>query len=116
TERLGAEAFYVVRRWRHGLARAKEIEWKALKDATLVSLPTDSRTRLIIDGAAATAGFTFRHAVTVNQFATLYSFVRNGLGLTIVPDLARPPTHDSELVMRPLVRPRVSREIGIIRL
>jgi DNA-binding transcriptional LysR family regulator len=52
----------------------------------------------------------------VNQFATLYSFVRNGLGLTIVPDRALPPAHDPELVMRPLVRPRVSREIGIIRL
>jgi DNA-binding transcriptional LysR family regulator len=116
TESLGAEAFYVVLPLRHRLARAKEIELKALKDATLVSLPTDSRTRLIIDGAAATAGFTFRHAVTVNQFATLYSFVRNGLGLTIVPDRALPPAHDPELVMRPLVRPRVSREIGIIRL
>jgi DNA-binding transcriptional LysR family regulator len=116
TESLGAEAFYVVLPVRHRLARAKEIELKALKDATLVSLPTDSRTRRIIDGAAATAGFTFRHAVTVNQFATLYSFVRNGVGLTIVPDRALPLAHDLELVSRPLVRPRVSREIGIVRL
>jgi len=116
TESLGAEAFYVVLPLRHRLARAKEIELKALKDATLVSLPTDSRTRRIIDGAAATAGFTFRHVVTVNQFATLYSFVRNGVGLTIVPDRARPPAQDPELVSRPLVRPRVSREIGIVRL
>jgi DNA-binding transcriptional LysR family regulator len=116
TESLGAEAFYVVVPLRHRLARAKEIELKALKDATLVSLPTDSRTRRIIDGAAATAGFTFRHVVTVSQFATLYSFVRNGVGLTIVPDRARPPAHDPELVSRPLVRPRVSREIGIVRL
>jgi DNA-binding transcriptional LysR family regulator len=116
TESLGAEAFYVVLPLRHRLARAKEIELKALKDATLVSLPTDSRTRRIIDGAAATAGFTFRHVVTVNQFATLYSFVRNGVGLTIVPDRALPPPHDPELVSRPLVRPRVSREIGIVRL
>jgi DNA-binding transcriptional LysR family regulator len=116
TESLGAEAFYVVMPLRNPLARAKEIELKALKDATLVSLPTDSRTRLIIDGAAATAGFTFRHVVTVNQFATLYSFVRNGVGLTIVPDRARPPAHDPELVSRPLVRPRMSREIGILRL
>jgi DNA-binding transcriptional LysR family regulator len=81
-----------------------------------VSLPTDSRTRRIIDGAAATAGFTFRHAVTVNQFATLYSFVRNGVGLTVVPEGARPPAHDPELVSRQLIRPRVSREIGIVRL
>jgi DNA-binding transcriptional LysR family regulator len=114
TESLGAEAFYVVLPLRHRLARAKEIELKALKDATLVSLPTDSRTRRIIDGAA--AGFTFRHIVTVNQFVTLYSFVRNGVGLTIVPDHAGPPAHDPELVSRPLVRPRLSREIGIVRL
>jgi DNA-binding transcriptional LysR family regulator len=116
TESLGAEAFYVVLPSRHRLARAKEIELKALKDATLVSLPTDSRTRRIIDGAAATVRFTFRHAVTVNQFATLYSFVRNGVGLTIVPESARPPAHDPELVSRQLIRPRVSREIGIVRL
>jgi DNA-binding transcriptional LysR family regulator len=116
TESLGAEAFYVVLPSRHKLARAKEIELKALKDAPFVSLPTDSRTRQIIDGAAATAGFTFRHAVTVGQFATLYSFVRNGVGLTIVPERARPLTHDPELVSRPLIRPRISREIGIVRL
>jgi DNA-binding transcriptional LysR family regulator len=87
-----------------------------MRDATLVSLPAESRTRRIIDGAAATAGFSFRHAVTVNQFATLYSFVRNGVGVTIVPDGARPPASDRELVTRALVRPRVSREIGIVRL
>jgi len=116
TENLGTEAFYVVLPSRHRLARAKEIELKALKDATLVSLPTDSRTRRIIDGAAATVGFTFRHAVTVNQFATLYSFVRNGVGLTVVPEGARPPAHDPDLVSRPLIRPRVSRNIGIVRL
>jgi DNA-binding transcriptional LysR family regulator len=115
TESLGDEAFYVVLPSRHRLARKKEIELKALKDATLVSLPTDSRTRRIIDGVAATAGFSFRHAVTVNQFATLYNFVRNGVGLTIVPDGARPPANDRELVSRPLIRPRVSREIGIVR-
>jgi len=51
----------------------------------------------------------------VNQFATLYSFVRNGVGLTIVPEGAR-PMQDRELVSRPLIRPRISREVGIIRL
>jgi DNA-binding transcriptional LysR family regulator len=115
TESLGAEAFYVVLPSRHRLSRAKEIELKALKDAALVSLPSDARTRRIVDGAAATAGFTFRHVVTVNQFATLFSFVRNGVGVTIVPEGAR-PARDRELVSRPLIRPRLSREIGIIRL
>ena len=116
TESLGVEAFSVVLPAKHRLSSKKAIELSALKNATLVSLPADSRTRRIIDGAAATAGFSFRHAVTVNQFATLYNFVRHGVGLTIVPDAARPPANDRELVSRALVRPRVSREIGIIRL
>jgi DNA-binding transcriptional LysR family regulator len=115
TESLGAEAFYVVLPSRHKLSRAKEIELKALKNVTLVSLPSDARTRRILDGAAATAGFSFRHSITVNQFATLYSFVRNGAGLTVVPDLARPLANDRGLISRPLIRPRISREIGIIR-
>ena len=116
TESLGAEAFSVVLPAKHRLASKKAIELTALRDATLVSLPAESRTRRIIDGAAATAGFAFHHAVIVHQFATLYSFVRNGVGLTIVPEGARPPASDRELVSRALVRPRVSREIGIVRL
>ena len=116
TQRLGAETFHVVLPARHRLARAKEIELKALRNAVLVSLPTDSRTRRLIDGAAATAGFSFRHAITVNLFATLYSLVRSGAGLTIVPHGAGPPVADRALVSRPLVRPRISREIGIVRI
>jgi DNA-binding transcriptional LysR family regulator len=51
----------------------------------------------------------------VNQFATLFSFVRNGVGLTIVPGGARPSADDRMLISRLLTRPRVSREIGIVR-
>jgi DNA-binding transcriptional LysR family regulator len=116
TESLRAEAFCVVLPSRHRLARAKEIELKALRGSTLVSLTTESRTRRIIDGAAATAGFSFRHAITVSQFTTLYAFVRNGIGLTVVPQGACPPANDRELASRPLIRPRLSREVGIVRL
>ena len=56
-----------------------------------------------------------RHSITVNQFATLYSFVRNGAGLTVVLDLARPLANDRGLISRPLIRPRISRDMGIIR-
>jgi hypothetical protein len=52
TESLGREAFYVVLPSRHGLSRAKEIELRALMNITPVLLPSDSRTRRILDGAA----------------------------------------------------------------
>jgi DNA-binding transcriptional LysR family regulator len=56
-----------------------------LTDFPLVSLPYESRTRRIIDGAAATAGHTLHHVAMVTQFATMMSFVRAGVGIAIVP-------------------------------
>jgi len=77
------------------------------KEHPLVSLPSDARTRRILDNAASTADFAFRHRITKNQFATLYSFVRNDAGLTVAPDLARPSANDRELISRPLIPTRV---------
>src|SRR5262249_5704560 len=50
-----------------------------------VSLPYESRTRRIVDGAAAAAGYTLQHAATVTQFATMMSLVRAGVGIAIIP-------------------------------
>jgi len=98
----------------HPLARKRQIEFRALKDIALVSLPVRSRTRRLIDAAATAAGFTLRHAVTVGLPLTLFNLVAGGVGAAIVPAGA-PPTR-KDLVSRPLVRPSLSSEIGIIRL
>ena len=67
------------------LARSSKIEFKSLKDVALVSLPIGSGTRRLVDGAAAAAGFTLRHAVTVGLPITVFNFVRRGTGAAIVP-------------------------------
>ena len=51
TERLGAERFHAVLPAGHRLAAQREIRLKALEDVPLVSLPTESRTRRLIDAA-----------------------------------------------------------------
>jgi LysR family carnitine catabolism transcriptional activator len=79
-------------------------------------LPIGSGTRRLIDAAATAAGFTLRHAVTVGLPLTLMNLVSGGVGAAIVPARAwRRPAYPT-LVSRPLVRPRLSSEIGIIRL
>jgi len=98
------------------LARRSKIEFKSLKDVALVSLPIGSGTRRLIDGAAAAAGFTLRHAVTVGLPITVFNPVRRGTGAAIVPAHTLPRWARDDLVARRLVGPSLSSEIGIIRL
>ena len=116
TEGLGVEVLSVLLRHDHPLARKRQVEFRALKDIALVSLPVRSRTRRLIDAAATAAGFTLRHAVTVGLPLTLFNLVAGGVGAAIVPAGAPPALARKDLVLRPLVRPSLSSEIGTIRL
>ena len=70
----------------------------------------------MIDAAATTAGFALNHVVTVNLFLTMMNLVMGGVGVAVVPDGPPPGRVESKLVSRPLVRPRLIGEIGIMRL
>ena len=69
-----------------------------------------------MDGAALSAGVRLHHAITLNQYGTLFSFVRSGLGVAIVPAAALPPRGDRALRVRRLVRPAITRKVGILTL
>ena len=81
----------------------------------LVSFPPESRTRRIIDAAAAEAGLALRHALIVTQFATMLRLVRAGAGLAIVPATAVTGLDGQGLAALPLASPRLSRRIGLVR-
>jgi DNA-binding transcriptional LysR family regulator len=114
--RLGSEAFKVVLPREHPLARRRALPLAALDGVPLVSLPNDSRTRRVIDAAAATAGITLWHAVTVTQFATTMSFVNANVGLAIVPGSVADDLPHRGLAARPLTAPALKRELGVIML
>ena len=115
-ESLAREEFHVVLPRHHPLASQARVKLAALRGERLVSLPPESRTRRLIDGAAAAAGFSFGHGIAVNQFATLYALVRAGAGISVVPGGAGPLLADPALVFRPLTAPRLSRQVGVLRL
>jgi LysR family transcriptional regulator, carnitine catabolism transcriptional activator len=115
-ESLGVEELWVILRDDHPLTRQRQIEFGALKDVALVSFRVGSSTRRLIDAAATAAGFTLRHVVTVSLPLTLMNLVAGGVGAAIVPAHPWRQTVYSNLVSRPLVRPRLSSEIGIMRL
>jgi DNA-binding transcriptional LysR family regulator len=113
---LGREAFHVVLPAGHPLTKRRGIALADLGDSALVSLPGDSRTRRTIDVAAAAHGLVLNHVVTVTQFASQMSFVQAGVGVAIVPGGALPEARAAGLVARPLTRPRLVRDLGVITL
>jgi DNA-binding transcriptional LysR family regulator len=116
TENLGTETFHVVLPRDSALARRKTVELRAMADAALVSFPAESRTRRIVDGAAAAMGISFQYSMTANRLPALHGLIRNRIGLAIVPSSERPLPDDPDLVSRPLAGKRLACQIGIMRL
>ena len=113
---LGREDFTVVLPRNHELAKKRSLSLSDLKGAPLVSLPSDSRTRRVIDAAASTAGLTLNHVATVSQFATMLGFVRAGIGLAIAPKSGVVSFLGKELSAVPIRGRPLARDLGIIRL
>jgi DNA-binding transcriptional LysR family regulator len=116
-KRVSREVFEVILPRNHPLIKKPQRTSVALAELIgypLVSLPYESRTRRIIDGAASTAGLTPRHVATVTQFATLMSFVRAGVGIAIVPSGAIAGLLGKDLAVLALSKPRLSRAVGLI--
>lgn len=116
TIELGREAFHIVMPRGHALASKAGIKLEELKDVALVSLPKEAQTRRLLDGLASVDGLNLQHAVTVNQFATVMQCVHAGVGLAIVPGGAVPAALSAGLVSRPLVKPAISRTMGVVML
>jgi DNA-binding transcriptional LysR family regulator len=116
SERVGSEGFTVVLPKTHHLARKKTLSLSDLKGAPLVSLPSDSKTRRVIDGAASSVGLTLNHVVTVSQFATMLGFVRAGIGLAIAPKSGVESFLGRELSAVPIRGRPLPRDLGFITL
>jgi DNA-binding transcriptional LysR family regulator len=116
-KRVSREVFVVILPRGHALteiAKRSGVTLTELVNFPLVSLPHESRTRRTIDGAASSAGLTLRHVATVNQFTTMMSFVRAGVGIAVVPSGAIAGLIGKDLAVLKLVRPRLSRDVGLI--
>jgi DNA-binding transcriptional LysR family regulator len=116
-KRMSREVFDVILPRRHPLARPgrpRAVTLAELARFPLVSLPHESRTRRIVDGAASAAGYALQHAATVTQFATMMSFVRAGVGIAIVPSGAIAGLLGRDLAVLTLSKPRLSRDVGLV--
>ena len=114
--KLGKEIFHLAFPKNHKLSSKKGIKLTDLKDEDLISMPWNSRTRISFESAASAVGIRLRYVATVNQFGTMLQFVKNGIGVAIIPEGVLSQIDSSAIESRPIISPKVSRELGIISL
>jgi DNA-binding transcriptional LysR family regulator len=116
TTTLRREALYVIVPGSHPLAatRPDRIRFADVSRERLVSLPVDSFTRRLVDGAAATAGLHIRHALVVTRFESVVMYVRAGAGIGVVPAGALPTEPAPDFHAAKLAEPSLSVTLGLI--
>ena len=115
TESMMEETFFVVLPRHHSLAKNDVLQLLDLKDTPLISMPVESGLRRIIDAAAVKAGIKLTHSIVTNQYSTLFSFIANGLGISIVPSSVVPTIDETAFAVRPLT-PSINRRICVMYL
>lgn len=115
---LRREPLYVMCPDTHAIARQRiaKIRFADVSEESFVSLPPDSHTRRLVDGAAAAAGFSLRHRLMVTRFESVVRYVRSGAGIGIIPAGAVParPWRDFHAAL--LTAPSISVTVGLITL
>jgi LysR family carnitine catabolism transcriptional activator len=109
------EPCYVVLAKSHRLRKSATLNIRDVAAEPMISMPTDSGLRRTIDLFANQRGVVLDHSIITNQFRSLFDFVASGLGISIVPAAALPPSDAYPILVKPL-RPAITRRIGILRL
>jgi DNA-binding transcriptional LysR family regulator len=99
----------------HPLAKAKVLRLAELLDTPLVLMDRDSSVRRIVDGACASIGRLAAPAYEAAFMATAIGLVRAGIGATLLPSSASELLAAGDLVIRDLDKPRIERELGIVK-
>ena len=100
---------------RHAAAKANRTTWTRLGTEPLVLLPRQSSVRELAEQGFAACGISLEVAYEVANMVTALAMVREGLALTILPELALAGLNMNRLVFRRLDKPRPRRRIGLLR-
>ena len=112
---LRKEPLYAVIPISHPLAKKRsKVRLTELRDEPLISPPSDTYLRRLIDGAATGAGFSLRYAVTVERLLSVINHVRAGVGMAIVPWGVLPPPPWTGFQTALLAEPPLTVSVGLI--
>lgn len=98
----------------HPLATRRRLTWKDLEGQMLIGVSRTSGNRMILDAALAHTDVRLNFFYEVNHLTTSLGLVERGLGISVLPQLATPPSGHAIIVTKPIGDPEVTRTIGIV--
>jgi DNA-binding transcriptional LysR family regulator len=108
------DPFVLACRRDHPLSKRRHLAWKDLEGHAVVGVSRNSGNRTILDSALARAKVRVEFFYEVNHLTTSLGLVERGLGISVLPKLATPPSGHPTIVTKPINGPEVKRTIGII--
>jgi DNA-binding transcriptional LysR family regulator len=114
-EAILEEPFVAACRHDHPIARKRRITWAQLAGYDYMTVSKSSGNRLLIDHALAGVGARPRWTYETRHVSAMLGLVEAGLGVAAVPRLALPSGRHPILTGVPLVEPKVTRTLGLIR-
>ncbi len=112
--RLMNDHLSVVCRTDDPFAQRKSIRWKELAGVPVTTVRPGYGVRPLIDQSAARAGIRLNIAHEVALLSTALWMTSCGMGPSVMPAAYVKYSHDPRLVSRPLVGPKVSRDIHVL--
>jgi DNA-binding transcriptional LysR family regulator len=112
---LFEDRFVLACRHDHPLARARRVKWAQLAQWAFIAVARTSGNRLIVDRALAGTEVRPKVAYEVQTGTTALDLVEAGLGVAAMPRMAISGPEHARLVGVPLVEPKITRTVGLIR-
>lgn len=93
----------------------KAASWAEIADAPLIALTRESGLRALVERGFASLNREARPVFEVAQVATALALVQAGLGIAVLPAIARTIADERRVAVRELTGPTIAREISLIR-
>lgn len=112
---IAMDQFVLACRQDNPLARRSTIGWKELADLTLIGVGKTSGNRVLQDIELANNGISLALKFEAKHVTTVIGMVEAGMGVAAVPSLAMPSLKHPVLASVPLMEPKITRNIGLIK-
>jgi LysR family cyn operon transcriptional activator len=110
---LYSESFYFVTTANHPLASHTSIDFEELVTTPIVMFPETHRCRQLIDSTCQIEGLELKPFIETTTVDSLFTLVRSGIGSTVLSKTLIDMYHYEDLVIIPIVNPKLSREVVI---
>ena len=114
-EPLHDDPFHVVVQRRHRLAARRQVSWRDLDGEMLITLSTSSGIHRLVDEELVRQRVAPARNTPVSHLSTVHGMLEANFGIALLPAIALPIARHPTLVARPLVRPEMTRTIGVYR-